>query len=123
MEMCKYIFKGVLISFVTTLICLIILSALLTYTNLSEQIINPTIIIVTGISILIGSSIGNIRIRKNGLLNGALIGGIYLIFIYFVSSLLNWNFKINLQSIILIVVGIAFGILGGIIGVNKKVSL
>ena len=123
MEMCKYIFKGVLISFVTTLICLIILSALLTYTNLSEQIINPTIIIVTGISILIGSSIGNIRIRKNGLLNGALIGGIYLLFIYFVSSLLNWNFKINLQSIILIVVGIAFGILGGIIGVNKKVSL
>ena len=53
------------------------------------------------------------------MLNGALVGGIYIIILYLISSLLNWNFGLNLQSIIMITVGIVFGILWGIVGVNK----
>ncbi len=49
-----------------------------------------------------------------------MIGGSYLLILYMISSLLNWKFSLNWQSIIMIVVGIIFGILGGIIGVNKK---
>ena len=49
------IIKGVGISIVFTLICLTIFSALLTYTNLSESLIQPVVISVTGISILVGS--------------------------------------------------------------------
>ena len=77
---------------------------------------------ITAISILIGSSIGNIKIKKNGLLNGALIGGIYMITIYLISSILNWKFGLEIKSIIMIVIGMMFGILGGIIGVNKKTN-
>jgi len=58
--------------------------------------------------------------QKNGILNGGTVGGIYIILLYLISSLLNWNFSLNLQSIIIIAVGIIFGILGGIVGVNKK---
>ena len=76
--------------------------------------------IITSISILIGSSLGNIKIKKNGLINGGMIGGIYILIIYLISSILNWRFSLNVQSIIMIVVAIVFGILGGIIGVNKK---
>lgn len=112
--------KGVGISLLTTFILLIIFAALLTYTQMSETIINPVIIVVTAISILIGSSIGNIKIKKNGLVNGALIGGIYIATIYLISSILNWKFGLEVQSIIMIAVGMIFGILGGIIGVNKK---
>lgn len=112
--------KGVGISLLTTFILLIIFAALLTYTQISENIINPVIIVVTAISILIGSSIGNIKIKKNGLVNGALIGGIYIATIYLISSILNWKFGLEVQSIIMIAVGMIFGILGGIIGVNKK---
>lgn len=43
-----------------------------------------------------------------------------MILIYLISSILNWQFSLNVQSIIMIVVSILFGILGGIIGVNKK---
>lgn len=82
--------------------------------------INPVIIVITAIGILFGSSIGNIKIRKNGLLNGALIGGIYMITIYLISSILNWRFRLEIQSLIMIVIGMIFGILGGIIGVNKR---
>ena len=92
MEKSKNIFHGVFIAFVVTFVLLLIFSIILTYTDVSENIINPVIIVVTCISILIGSSIGNMKIKKNGLLNGALIGGIYILSIYLISSLLNWRF-------------------------------
>ena len=114
------IFKGIGIAFAITLILLLIFSAVLTFSNISESVISPVIITATAISILIGSSIGNNKIKKNGLLNGALVGIIYMVIIYLISSLLNWRFSLNLQSIIMISVGVIFGILGGIFGVNKK---
>lgn len=112
--------KGVFISLITTLILLIIFAALLTFTNLQENVINPVIIVITAISILLGSSIGSSKIKKNGLINGASVGGIYMLIIYLISSILNWRFTLNMQSVLLIGIGIGFGILGGIIGVNKK---
>ena len=114
------LFKGVGISFVFTLVLLLIFSVILTFSNINENVINPVIIIVTGISILIGSSIGNNKIKKNGLLNGALVGIIYMLIIYTISSLLNWKFNLSLQSLIMIIVGMVFGMLGGIIGVNRN---
>ena len=112
--------KGVGISLIATLILLIVFSLVLTYTNINENTINPVIMIITAISILIGSSIGNSKIHKNGLINGMLVGGLYVIAIYLVSSILNWRFSLNIQSLLMILIGIVFGALGGIIGVNRK---
>jgi putative membrane protein (TIGR04086 family) len=114
------IIKGVGISLIATIILLIIFSTILTYTKISESTVNPVIMIITALSILLGSSIGNKKIKKNGLINGGIIGGIYILTIYLISSILNWNFSLNFQSILMIVIGIVFGILGGIIGVNKR---
>ncbi len=116
----KNIFKGIGISMVFTVVCLLIFSFVLTFTNISESTITPVIIVVTAISILIGSSIGNTKIKKNGILNGALVGGGYILILYLISSTLNVRFSLNIQSAIMIAVGVVFGILGGIIGVNKK---
>ena len=76
--------KGVGIALLTTFILLLLLATVLTYTETSETIINPVIIVITAISIL------------------------------------NWRFSLEIQSIIMIIIGMIFGILGGIIGVNKK---
>ena len=116
----KNILKGVVISLISTVILLIIFSVILTYTNIQENVINPVIMIITAISILIGSSLVNIKIKKNGFINGGIIGAIYIIVIYLISSILNWKFALNVQSIIMIAISIIFGILGGIIGVNKS---
>lgn len=113
------ILKGIGISFVSTIIFLVIFAIILTYTQVAENTINPVIILITALSILIGSSIANIKLKKNGLINGAIIGGIYMLIIYLISSILNWKFGLNLQSLIMIVVGVIFGILGGILGVNN----
>ena len=119
-KMIKNIAKGVGISFISTCIMLLIFAILLTYTSIEENIMDSVIIIITAISILIGSSIGNVNIKRNGLITGAIVGGSYILIIYLISSILNWRFSLNVKSIIMIVVGIAFGILGGIIGVNKR---
>lgn len=115
-----YIIKGVIMSILFTLIFLFIFSVILTYTNVSESFIEPFIIVITAISIFIGSSIGNLKMRKNGLINGAIIGGIYLTSIYLISAIINQNFTFTMQSIIIIVAGMICGMFGGIIGVNKK---
>lgn len=114
------IIRGVIISIIFTLILLFIFSLLLTYTTISENFIAPVIIVTTAISIFIGSSIGCLKSNKNGLFNGAMIGGIYLLSLYIISGILSKNFNLNIQSIIIIISGMICGMIGGIIGVNKK---
>ena len=114
------IIKGTAISFLATIIALTVFAVLLTYTELSENTIKPVVITVTGISILIGSSIGTRKIRNNGLITGGIIGFLYILIIYVISSALNTNFAIDWVSAIMIGVGIVGGIFGGIIGVNTK---
>ena len=112
------ILKGLMISFILTLISILIFSIILTYSNISEKIIPIVIIILTFISILIGTIIGVRKISKNGMLNGAIIGGTYVILLYFISSLLNTGFAFNTYTILMIMAGIISGIIGGIIGIN-----
>ena len=114
------IIKGTATSFLATIIALTVFAVLLTYTELSENTIKPVVITVTGISILIGSSIGTRKIRKNGLITGGIIGFLYILIIYVISSALNTNCAIDWVSAIMIGVGIVGGIFGGIIGVNTK---
>ena len=114
------ILRGIVISFLFTLFMLIIYSVLLVYTNLSEQTIRPVIITITGVSILIGSSLGTKKLTKNGLLSGGIIGASYILLLYLISSTVNSNFSINWVSIIMIIVGLIGGIFGGVIGVNTK---
>ena len=75
------ILKGSVTSVVITLVLLLIYSALLTYTSLNENTIPIFIIAITAISILAGSLISSLNIRKNGLTNGALVGLIYILII------------------------------------------
>ncbi|MCI8361566.1 MAG: TIGR04086 family membrane protein [Clostridia bacterium] len=114
------IIKGSIISIILTLLLLLIFAIILTNTSLGENIINPVIIVISVISILIGSSISTLKISKNGLLNGGLVGIIYILTIYLLSSITSSGFGINLYSIIMIILSIIAGMIGGVIGVNMK---
>lgn len=114
------ILKGSITAIILTLILLFIFSIILTYTNIQENVMNPVVIIITVISILVGSSISTLKIKKNGLLNGALVGFIYIFTIYILSSITGSGFNLNINSIIMIVSSIIAGMFGGIIGVNLK---
>lgn len=112
------VIKGSLFAIIISLVFLFIYACLLTYTNISEETMTPVVITISGISILIGSSISSMKIKKQGMLNGALVGLIYMIFIYLLSSIILTGFVLDMKSIIMIVVGALAGMIGGVIGVN-----
>ena len=112
------ILKGLMFSFVITLISIFLFSGILTYTNISEKTIPIVIIILTFASILIGTIIGTKNIRKKGMLNGAIIGAGYVIILYLISSILNTGFGLNIYTILIMIIGTISGIIGGIIGIN-----
>ena len=114
------IIKGTAISIILSLILLTIYATLISYTSVSENTMVPVIITITGISILIGSSISSMHIKKQGMLNGALVGLIYMLTIYILSSIVLSSFELTLNSIIMILVGIGTGMVGGVIRVNMK---
>lgn len=114
------IIKGSIIAIIITIIGLLIFSILLANTSINESTIIPVITVLSAISILIGSFISVSKIQKKGILNGALVGIIYIISIYIISSCINDSFKLTLNSLILIISAIIAGMLGGIIGVNIK---
>lgn len=116
----KKILIGSGISIIITIIGLIIFASLLTYTSIAESTIPTVIIIITIISILIGSSMCMSTVKKNGIINGVLVGLIYIGFIYILSSVIEGNFALDLKSIIMIIGALLAGAVGGIIGVNRK---
>lgn len=116
----KKIIKGSAFSIIITLIGLLVYSIILSYTSVSESTIPTIVIIITAISILIGSTISTSNIKKNGIINGMFLGLIYIAIIYLLSSIVTGNFLLNITSIIMIITSVLTGALGGIIGVNKK---
>lgn len=114
------IIKGTIIAIILSITALIIFSIILTNTELEESTIKPVIIAITSFSIFIGSIISVSKIEKKGIINGALVGLIYILFMYILSSVVNSSFGLNLSSIILIVLATIGGMIGGIIGVNIK---
>lgn len=110
--------KGSIVAIIISLILLTIYAIILSFTNVSETTMVPVVITISGVSILIGSSISSMKIKKQGLLNGALVGIIYMLVIYLISSICISGFSLNLQSIIMILVSGLAGMIGGIIGVN-----
>lgn len=109
---------GSIIAIIITIVGLLVFSILLANTNINENTMVPVITILSAVSILIGSLVSISKIRKKGILNGALVGLIYISAIYIISSCINNNFLLTTNSFILIGAAIIAGMLGGIIGVN-----
>ncbi len=114
------ILKGTLISIIATIVLLMIFAAVLTYSNINENSMPTVIIVVTALCILIGSQITTSKIKRNGIVNGALVGAIYILALYLISSIISKDFSLNIYSIIMMATSILIGGIGGIIGVNKK---
>ena len=89
------IIKGSLLSIIVSVIFLIIFAMLLTYTSLSENTITPVVLAIVGLSILLGSYLSTKKINKKGILNGAMVGVIYMLILYIISSVIFMDFSIN----------------------------
>jgi len=61
-----------------------------------------------------------LKIKNNGIINGGIIGLLYISIIYIISSIVQTGFRLDLYSIVMIIASVLCGMLGGIIGVNIK---
>lgn len=115
-----YILRGIIVSVLITMLGLLIFSIILTKTNTAEATIFPVVVVITAISILIGSFIASGKIKNKGIVNGAIVGGCYMLVIYLLSSIMGNSFSLNVQSFVTIIAAIMAGIIGGILGVNLR---
>lgn len=102
-------FKGIVIAFILTLVLLFIFAIILTFTNVKENVIPPVIIVISIISILIGSSICARKIKRNGIVYGGMIGLIYIGSIYVISSIVDTGFSLNIYAIVMMILSILAG--------------
>ena len=114
------ILKGSGIAVIISIVLLIGVALLLAYTSIPESIISYAIIIICIISILVGSMLSSIKIKKQGIINGGAVGIIYIEVLYLLSSLIEKDFGLNGYSLAMIAAACLAGCIGGIIGVNLK---
>lgn len=112
--------KAILSACIFALLIFIIMALLITYTNISESIIPMVALIVMIISSLISGMVTGSKMKKKGLVNGALVGLCYMILIIFMSWVLIQDFTIGKTVLIKSIIGIVAGGVGGMIGVNLK---
>lgn len=116
----KSILKGSVVAILISIILLFNFAAILTYTKLSERTMPAIVIVITAISILIGSQFTTSKMKKSGILYGAFVGIIYILFLYLISSILTKNFSLSGYGIIMIISSVLAGAIGGIIGINRR---
>lgn len=112
--------KGIGISMILTLMMILILSMVLSFSNIKESVIMPTVIFISSFSILIGGFLVAKRMENKGIVYGSILGLIYMLILYLISSIMNFDFSLNGNSIVMITFGVVGGAIGGILGVNLK---
>lgn len=118
MEKTKIVITSILKGYIITLLLLFIYSILLTYTKISESTIPSFIFLIGMISVFISSSLAMIKLKKNGLKYGGIIGFGYVLTLYLLSSIYENTFALTKYSIMTIIFYILLGMIGGIVGVN-----
>ncbi len=114
--------KGLLIAYVITIPVFLLFALILTNTDFPEKFVSTAVIITTIISVLTAGSTSTRGLKNKGWLNGGLVGFIYMLVLYLLSSILFNNFTINKYVVTMTVIGVLTGAIGGIMGINLKKS-
>ena len=112
------ILKGEIIAFIINILGLIILSLVMAYSTILDTKIPTLVIAVNTLAILIGSSIATIKLEKKGIINGLIIGSLYIAIYLLISLIFAGSVSFSIKTILIITLGIIAGGIGGIIGVN-----
>jgi putative membrane protein (TIGR04086 family) len=116
----KILFKGIMVSFLFTIPIFALFAVILTYTSFPQKLINPVVIVTTIVSIFAAGFIATGRLKQKGWLNGGLTGFVYMLVLYFLSSIMFNDFSIDRYVITMAVIGILTGAIGGILGCGTR---
>jgi putative membrane protein (TIGR04086 family) len=99
---------------------LLILAAVLAFTDFPEKYTTIAVLIATLTGLIAAGFKSGVLNQKNGVLKGTICGLLYMIILYMASSIAYKDFMLNSRAIIMILTGILAGAVGSIIGMNRK---
>ncbi|WMI80715.1 TIGR04086 family membrane protein [Anaerotignum sp. MB30-C6] len=112
--------KGMAIAYAITCIFFIAYGLVLTYTNISEQSLPMVALVCTALSSAVaGYDWAKCR-KKKGMLMGLAAGLLYTLILFVVTGLASDTFTLGMSKIMTLIVSLAGGGIGGILGVNGK---
>lgn len=112
--------KGIAVSYAVTVPTFVVFAMILANTDFPEKYLSPVVVITTIISLLLAGSTCTRGLRNKGWLNGSIVGFIYMLILYILSSIIFGNFTIDKYVITMSIIGILTGAIGGIVGINLK---
>ena len=114
------IIKGILVSYLITLPIFAVFAYILTFTDFPQRYIPTAVIITTLLSIVVAGWLSSKNVKSKGWLNGGIVGIVYMVVLYLLSSTGYKDFSIDRQVVTMFIVGILSGCVGGILGINSK---
>ncbi|WP_250227586.1 TIGR04086 family membrane protein [Anaeropeptidivorans aminofermentans] len=114
------IISGVLIAYAITCIVFIGYAILLTYTDMGEEGISLVVTITSIISAMVAGFDAAKGANSKGWMWGMIAGLIYALILVAIMTWVQKGFTMNSRLMTLIILSIASGGLGGVIGINMK---
>lgn len=116
--------KAVLIGVLSSVVLAVLLTCLFSVmlhmmSGIPYDVIDYVMVAIEGFSVLIGAYIACVIVKSKGLIIGALCGAISLLILFAVGMSMSKN-NIGLLTIIRSIVMLLCGVIGGIMGVNRK---
>lgn len=112
--------SALLMAFCVTIPVLLILAAVLTFTDFPEKYTTAAVVMATLAGLFAAGFRAGTGNEKNGMIRGGLTGLAYMLILYLLSSILFKDFIISLRAIIMIITGLLAGAVGGLLGGNRK---
>ena len=117
--------KAIAIGSLCGLICCSLLLIFLAFiftksSNPPHTLVEPLMMVATGIGTFIGGYISSIISKEKGMLCGILCGFLMFIFI-FIAGLISVRESLTILTLVRLSIMLVSGALGGIIGVNKRI--
>lgn len=116
----KGVLKGIAFSVLATLFCMVILTAVCYFGNISDKLLGILIFAATILSVFVGALFVSRNAQRAGLLHGALLGVGYFLVVFLVSLILKRQITFDVHLVTMLLGNVAGGMLGGIFGVNAK---
>jgi len=116
----KHLGIGVCMAFAITCMAFLAYAMLITYTNMSERSLPMVVAITTLLSVMVAGFDAAKGATSRGLLWGMGAGLIYVLIMAIIMIIMLPDFSVDSRTFTVILIGIAGGGLGGILGINLK---
>ena len=114
----KRLIRSLIFCMALCIVFIFIISLIVTYTDVSEAIINPSVNILRLFAILLVSIIFTFGERTRGWMKGLLSGAVFCVILYLTGVLFVENYTEIVSPAKLLLEGILLGMTGGVIGIN-----